>query len=73
MELNKTKCNDCGHLNRWNSFKWANTEARQRHNRVNSTTCPQCGSNNVGNVEDDETMAPYRFVAEAIAKKMNNE
>jgi Zn finger protein HypA/HybF involved in hydrogenase expression len=66
MELNKTYCQDCGHLNRWYSYKWANTEDRQDHNRRNDTTCPKCGSHNVKNVEDDETMGPYRAVVSAL-------
>ena len=66
MELNKTQCLDCGHVNRWYSYKWASTPERQEHNRVNSTTCPSCKGKRVKNVEDDETMAPYRGVAQAL-------
>lgn len=69
MELNKTRCNDCGHLNRWYSYKWASTEERREHNRRNRTTCPKCGSENVSDVEDDDTMGPYRAVAEAMFGK----
>lgn len=68
MELNKTKCKDCGHINSWHSYKWADTEDKREWNRRNNTTCPSCGSNNVSNVEDEETMGPYNFVAEVILK-----
>lgn len=73
MELNKTRCRSCGHLNIWNSYKWANTEVRQEHNRVNRTTCPKCSSTEVENVEDDDTMAPYRAVAGIIASVLSGE
>ena len=66
MELNKTRCLDCGHINRWYSYKWASTPDRQEHNRKNRTTCPKCNSTNVKDFDDDETMAPYRFVADAL-------
>lgn len=66
MELNKTKCQDCGNLNRWHSYKWASTPERQEHNRKNHRECPKCGSANVKNVEDDETMELYRHVAGVI-------
>lgn len=69
MELNKTRCNDCGYLNRWHSYKWASTPERQEHNRKNNTTCPKCGSTNVSNAEDDETMGPARAVASILTGK----
>ncbi len=68
MELNKTRCLDCGHVNKWYSYKWADTPGRKEHNRLNSTTCPKCKSNNVEDFDDDETMEVYRFAADAIAK-----
>lgn len=67
MELNKTKCDGCGHTNRWYSYKWANTSERQEHNSVNRTTCPSCRSTDVSNVEDEETMGPYRFAASLLS------
>lgn len=72
MELNKTRCRSCGYLNRWHSYKWANTEARQEHNRVNNTTCPKCGSTEVENVEDDETMGPYRMLVSILTGEKNS-
>jgi hypothetical protein len=66
MELNKTRCKSCGHLNRWYGYKWVNTESRRAHNRTNNTTCPKCKSTDVENVEDAETMAPYRAFVEAV-------
>lgn len=66
MELNKTKCSDCGYLHEWYGYKWVDSEERAEHNRVNSTTCPKCKSNNVEDIEDDEVMAPYRFLAETL-------
>lgn len=69
MELNKTRCRSCGHLNRWHSYKWANTPARQEHNRVNNTTCPKCRSTEVENVEDNETRGPYRMLASILTGK----
>ncbi len=68
MELNKTKCLDCGNINRWQSYKWASTPERRSHNRLNNTTCPLCKSTNVKNVEDGETMAPYRAIVSELAK-----
>ena len=66
VELNKTKCLDCGHVNVWQSFKWADSEQRKEHNRLNNTTCPKCKSTHVKNVEDNDTMGPYRAIADAI-------
>lgn len=67
MELNKTKCQDCGFVNRWYGYKWiGGDEQRKEHNRVNSKTCVKCGSSNVGNHEDDETMGPYRSAVKAL-------
>lgn len=67
MELCKTRCKACGHLNRWYSFKWPSTPERREHNRVNSETCVKCGSTDVEDVEDDEVMAPYRAAAGILA------
>lgn len=69
MELNKTQCNDCGHLNRWHSFKWVDSPERAEHNRRGREECPECKSTNVSNVEDDETMGPYRFAADLLTGK----
>lgn len=69
MELNKTKCSSCGLLNRWSSYKWASTPERREHNRKNNSTCPKCGSTDVKNVEDDETMGPSRFAASLLTGK----
>lgn len=66
MELNKTLCLDCHNLNRWYSYKWADSAERQEHNRTNNTTCPICGSKSVKNVEDDGTMGPARAAANAL-------
>ena len=68
MELCKTRCLDCAHMNRWHSFKWPDTEQKKEHNRVNSDTCVRCGSRNVLDLEDDEVMAPYKAAAEIFAK-----
>jgi Zn finger protein HypA/HybF involved in hydrogenase expression len=76
VELNKTRCLDCHHVNRWYSYKWASTPERQEHNRKNRTTCPKCESTNVKDFDDDETMAPYRFAADVIldiAKKKRDD
>lgn len=73
MELNKTKCLDCGHINRWHGYKWASTPERREHNRKNSKECPRCGSTNVKNHEDDETMGPYRAVAEMLSGAVRQE
>jgi len=59
MELNKTKCHSCGHLNRWYSFKWPDAEWKQHHNQRNSTECPKCGSRDVVDIEDEEVMELY--------------
>jgi len=66
MELNKTKCNACGHLNRWYSYKLVSSEGRKEHNHRNSTECPECGSEDVTEFDDDETMAPYHAMAEML-------
>jgi len=67
MELNKTKCKDCGHLNKWYSYKWVDSDERAEHNKLHRTTCPECKSNNVEDIEDEEVMAPYNFLAGVIA------
>jgi hypothetical protein len=67
MELNKTKCLDCGFLNSWYGYKYANDEYRREHNRLNSKTCVKCGSENVKNHEDKETMGFYQAAASSIA------
>ena len=67
MELNKTLCNDCGYLNAWYGYKLPSySPERQEHNRINARTCIKCGSTNVKNHEDDDTMDPYRFVASLL-------
>lgn len=66
MELNKTKCKDCGYLHSWYSYKWAGTPERKEWNRKRFEECTQCGSTNVCNHEDDDTMGVYRSVASAI-------
>lgn len=68
MELNKTKCRTCGRTHAWDGYKFADTPEKQAHNQRNRTTCPYCNSTNVENVEDDETMAPYRIAAAEIAR-----
>lgn len=68
MELNKTQCRDCGHLHRWYSYKWADTKEKRDWNLTNDSTCPKCKSTNVKNIEDDDTMGPYRFAAKIISK-----
>jgi len=69
VEVNKTRCLDCGHENRWSSYKWAYTPERQEHNRENREECPKCRSRNVKNHEDAETMGPYGAVAGLIVGK----
>jgi Zn finger protein HypA/HybF involved in hydrogenase expression len=73
VELNKTRCLDCGHLNRWHSYKWASTPERREHNRKNNNECPKCGSENVQNVEDDETMEMANFAAGVISQLFTEE
>jgi hypothetical protein len=67
MELNKTKCLACGFVNSWYGYKWANDDYRREHNKLNSTTCVKCGSTNVTNHEDKETMGFYQSAASSIA------
>ena len=69
MEMNKTLCKDCRHVNRWYSYKWAGTPSQQEHNRVNNTTCPNCKSTNVENVEDSDTMGAYNMAADILSGK----
>ena len=68
MELSKTVCLDCGHLNRWYAYKWADAEHKRNYNHKNSTECPSCGSKNVKNQEDAETMASYRSMVNVLFK-----
>jgi hypothetical protein len=68
MELCKTKCNDCGHLNRYYAYKWVDREERREWNRKNRYECVKCGSKNVVDVADDEVMAPYNFLADIIGQ-----
>jgi len=67
MELNKTKCLDCGFVNSWYGYKHAHDEYRREHNRLNSKTCVKCGSENVQNHEDHETRGFYQSAASSIA------
>lgn len=68
MELEKTRCENCGHLRRWHSYKWANTPERQAFNREGHSKCVKCGSTNVTSVEDEEIMVPYNFAARLLMK-----
>jgi len=70
MELCKTKCNDCGHLNRYHAYKWVDSEERREWNRKNRHECVKCGSKNVSDIEDDEVMEPYRAVADLISSML---
>lgn len=67
MELNKSKCAACGHVTRYYTYKWADREERREHNRTAGKTCERCGSTDVKNLEDDETMGPYRHVVSLLA------
>ena len=69
MELVKTRCKSCGHVNSWHSFKWASTDERREHNRKNNDECPKCNGTDVSNYDDDETMAPYRFAVDVLLGK----
>ncbi len=71
MELCKTYCKNCGHLNNWYAYKWASTPERSEHNRKNARECSKCGSVDVENVEDDETMGPYRILSELFKETRN--
>lgn len=70
MELNKTRCNACGNVTRWHSYKWADSPERQEHNRTAGKTCGRCGSTDVKNFEDDETMEPYRHVVSVLSERL---
>jgi hypothetical protein len=66
MELNKTRCKACGYVHEWQGYKFCDTPAKEEWNAERRCTCQQCGSTNVENVEDDETMAPARAMASLL-------
>jgi nucleoside 2-deoxyribosyltransferase len=72
METTKTRCKDCGYVHVWQAFKLASDPEALEWNRSRSTTCQECGSTNVENVEDDETMAPYRSMAGLLVSMAKN-
>lgn len=68
MEIRKTRCLDCGHTNRWQAYKYACDESRRAHNRKNASECPKCGSTNVTERDDEETMEPYMLAASLLVQ-----
>lgn len=70
MEVNKTRCKSCHNVNTWYSYKWVDRDERREHNRRGREECPKCGSTDVENVEDDDTMATSRAVASLLSQPL---
>jgi hypothetical protein len=66
MELNNTRCHNCGHVSTWYSYKFANTKDKQEWNRINRETCPECKSDNVSDFDNEITMGAYDSLADEL-------